>query len=84
MWVAHHQGLHKGKTQSMILFGGKFLSFCEKYFEKECSIKNSTFKLKKLPKNNQKATKISTIAYSMKGCSRFFNFIFSILPNLAK
>jgi len=24
--------------------GGKFLSFCEKYFEKECSIKNSTLK----------------------------------------
>jgi hypothetical protein len=27
-------------------FGGKFLSFCEQYFEKECSIKNSTFELK--------------------------------------
>jgi hypothetical protein len=26
--------------------GGIFLSFCEKYFAKECSIKSSTFKIK--------------------------------------
>jgi hypothetical protein len=56
--------------------GGKFLSFCEKYFGKECFIKNSTFKIKNYLKKAKKATKIATIAYSMKGCLRFFIFIF--------
>jgi hypothetical protein len=71
MWVAHHQGLHNGKPQSMI-FGGKISSFCEQYFEKECSIKNSTFKLK----TTKKQQNFVTIAYNMTGCLRFFYFIF--------
>jgi hypothetical protein len=25
MWVGHHQGLHKGETQSMIFIGGIFV-----------------------------------------------------------
>jgi hypothetical protein len=48
MWVAHHQGLHKGKPQSMIFL---VETFC--HFEKQCSIKNSTVKIK----NNLKTTK---------------------------
>jgi hypothetical protein len=44
--------------------GGKISPFCEKYLEKECSIKNSTFKIKKL-ENNQKTTKNVTIACSI-------------------
>jgi hypothetical protein len=55
MWIAHHQGRHKGKTQSMILLVDMFCHFVKNIFEPECSIKNSTFKLKSLPKNNQKS-----------------------------
>jgi hypothetical protein len=63
LWVAHYQGLNKGKAQVMI-FWRKFSPFCEKYFEKECSIKIFTFKRKTL-ENNQITTKKFTIACSI-------------------
>jgi hypothetical protein len=40
------------------LFGGMFLSFCEKYFEKECSIKIFTFKTKNYLKKTKKQQKL--------------------------
>jgi hypothetical protein len=57
MWVAHQQGLHKINN----LFGGEFSSFCEKYFEIECSIKKFTFKLKKNLKTTKKQHKLSQL-----------------------
>jgi hypothetical protein len=67
----------------MILLLENFHHFV-KYILRKTVLLKIPFKNKKIPENNQKATKIVTIAYSMKGCLRFLTFIFRILPNMAK
>jgi len=75
MWVAHHHFLYEGKAQSMIFLVEFFCYFVEKNFRKKV-LSKFLFKIKNNQKTNQKATKIATIAYSMKGCLRLLNFIF--------
>jgi hypothetical protein len=60
--------------------------FCKKYFEKANLLSNIPcfFFVFNYLKTETFALKIASIAYSMKGCLRFFTFIFWILPNLAK
>ncbi len=60
--------------------------FCKKYFEKANLLSNIPcfFFVFNYLKTETFALKIASIAYSMKGCLRFYTFIFWILPNLAK
>jgi hypothetical protein len=56
----------------------KISPFCKKYFQKwNILFEVLYFRWKQLPK-------IFTIAHNMKGCLRFYIFIFLILLNLAK
>jgi hypothetical protein len=68
---------------------GNFLVAKFHHFAKKISTKNIMwiyFLVKKLPKNEinyKKLQIIAIIAYNMKGCLRFYIFIFWISPNLA-
>jgi hypothetical protein len=48
MWVAHHQGLHKGKAQSMIFLVENFRHFVNNILRKNV--------LSKIPLLNKKIT----------------------------
>jgi hypothetical protein len=69
-------------------FCGRFFPFCENYFVK--NIFDHKFinvfekNCQKTTKNLKKSTKITTIAYNLKVCLRFYIFIFWISPSLAK
>lgn len=69
----------------LVNFWGVFLPFCEKIFKKilsqiSCSFKKHFPKIKK----TRKPQKLSQLPNNMKGCLRFYIFVFLIPPKLAK
>ncbi len=69
--------------ESSYFFCGEFSPFHEKYFQ--IYIMFNFFFLKIIRKNHFSfPSKNITITYNMKGCLRFYTFIFGTLPNLEK
>jgi len=71
--------------EPMIFLWQVFSILQKKYFKKQYYVINFTFKkIVKKPKKSIFFSKLTTIACNMKGCLRFYTFMFWILPNLAK